>query len=99
MRLRTAPQAEADLDAIWFYIATESASAATADRFLDSITSRFLLLTRHPFVGRNREHEFGAGMRSLVVADYVIVYTVEEATVSILRIVHGSRDLQFIQWL
>jgi toxin ParE1/3/4 len=96
MRLSTAPQAEADLDAIWYYIATESASTETADRFLDSITSRFLLLSRHPYLGRSREAEFGPGIRTLQVSEYFIFYTVDEDSVSILRIVHGRRDLSFV---
>jgi toxin ParE1/3/4 len=96
MRLRIAPQAEADLDSIWYYVATESASVEIADRLVDSLTSRFLLLARHPYVGRSREHEFGPGMRSLAVSEYVIVYTVEHGAVHVLRVVHGRRDLESI---
>jgi toxin ParE1/3/4 len=96
MRLRIAPQAEADLDSIWLYVATESASVEIADRLIDSLTSRFLLLARHPYVGRSREHEFGPGMRSLAVSEYVIVYTIEAEALAILRVVHGRRDLDSI---
>jgi toxin ParE1/3/4 len=96
MRLRIAPQAEEDLDSIWFYVATESASVNAADRLVDSLTSRFLLLARHPYAGRSREHEFGPGMRSLAVSDYVIVYTLEHESVQVLRVVHGRRDLEAI---
>ena len=96
MRLRIAPQAEADLDSIWLYVATESASVEIADRLIDSLTSRFLLLARHPYVGRSREHEFGPGMRSLAVSEYVIVYTIEADALAILRVVHGRRDLDSI---
>lgn len=35
-------------------------------------------------------------MRSLAVAEYVIVYVVEESSVAILRVVHGRRDLASI---
>jgi toxin ParE1/3/4 len=96
MRLRIAPQAEADLDSIWYYVATESASVEIADRLLDSLTSRFLLLARHPYVGRTRADEFGPGLRSLAVSEYVIVYTIEAEAVAILRVVHGRRDLESI---
>jgi toxin ParE1/3/4 len=96
MRLHIAPQAEADLDSIWLYVATESASVEIADRLIDSLTSRFLLLARHPYVGRSREHEFGPGMRSLAVSEYVIVYTIEAEALAILRVVHGRRDLDSI---
>jgi toxin ParE1/3/4 len=96
MRLRLSAQAEADLDSIWYYVATESASAEVADRLLDAITSRFLLLARHPYLGRTRARDFGAGLRSFAVAEYVIVYAVEPDELSVLRVVHGHRDLESI---
>lgn len=35
-------------------------------------------------------------MCSLAVSEYVIVYTIEENSVEILRVVHGRRDLDSI---
>jgi plasmid stabilization system protein ParE len=43
--LRT-PQADSDLDSIWQYIAIQSGSYEIADRLIDSIVDRFLLLAR-----------------------------------------------------
>jgi plasmid stabilization system protein ParE len=40
------PQADSDLDDIWFYIATKSDSLDIADRLLDSIVDRFLIVAR-----------------------------------------------------
>jgi toxin ParE1/3/4 len=96
MRLRISPQAEDDLDSIWYYVATESASVNIADRLVDSLTRRFLLLSSHPYVGRSRATEFGPGMRSLAVSEYVIVYMIEQDSVQVLRVVHGRRDLESI---
>jgi toxin ParE1/3/4 len=96
MRLTLAPQAEADLDEIWYYIATESSSASTADRFLDSITSRFLLLSGYPYMGRSCAQEFGLNIRTVPISEYLIFYTLQDDAVSILRIVHGRRDLNFV---
>jgi plasmid stabilization system protein ParE len=42
------PEAEADLDGIWIYIARESSTIDIANRFVDNITDRFGLLARHP---------------------------------------------------
>lgn len=42
------PQADSDLDAIWLYIATQSGNADVADRLVDSIVQRFLLLANYP---------------------------------------------------
>lgn len=78
-------KAEADLDDIWIYVANESGSFDVATRLIDSITNQFFLLGRHPYLGRGRDDEFGAGARSLAIAEYVIVYCVENEDVLILR--------------
>src|SRR5262245_14163131 len=41
MAHRLAPEAEMDLDGIWYYVAKESDSMEIADRLIDSITARF----------------------------------------------------------
>ena len=43
-----APSADADLDDIWDFIATESGNLETADRFVESLTKRFYLLASNP---------------------------------------------------
>ena len=43
MDFRVAPQAETDLDEIWYFLATQSSSIEVADRVIDSITARFAL--------------------------------------------------------
>jgi plasmid stabilization system protein ParE len=57
MAHRIAPRAEADLDDLWYHVATESGSADVADRLIDSITARFFLLSNHPYVGRVRDED------------------------------------------
>lgn len=94
MAHRVAPQAEPDLDDIWYYVASESGSVATADRIIDAVISRFLLLSRQPYVGRRRDHDLGSDLRSFPVGEYVIIYLVDGADVFILRVVHGRRDLE-----
>jgi toxin ParE1/3/4 len=92
-KLRVAPEAAAEIDNIWSYIARESGSTDVATRVINSITHRFALLTRHPYIGRRR-NDLRPGLRSFAVANYVIIYGVEEPdTVLILHILHGSRDI------
>jgi toxin ParE1/3/4 len=93
MAHKVALQAEADLEEIWLYVARESSSTETATRLVDRITDRFLLLSSFPFAGRARDRDLGAGLRSFPVGEYVIVYLVENLEVSILRVVHGRREL------
>jgi toxin ParE1/3/4 len=93
MAHRLAPQAVEDLDSIWFYLATESANIDAANRLIDSLTRRFLLLAQHPYMGRVRDEDFGPGSRSFAVGEYVVIYRVLQPNVLILRVVHGHRDL------
>jgi toxin ParE1/3/4 len=85
------PEAAADLDEIWLYI-TEHSSVETADRFIDRLTDAFLLLAAHPYAGRTRD-ELREGYRSFPVSSYLVFYRVRGRDVWILRVLHGSRDL------
>jgi toxin ParE1/3/4 len=94
MAHRVAPQAEAELDDIWYYVAKESGSIEIADRLVDSITERFYLLACHPHIGRQRDEDLRPGLRSFPVGEYVIIYRVEEKDVLILHVFRGSRDIE-----
>ena len=89
MPYRLSSLAEQDLEEIWSYVA-EDASPATADRLIDTIFDQFDLLVEHPRMGRHRP-EFGEGVRSLVVEQYVIYYR-HDADILIARVFHGRRD-------
>jgi toxin ParE1/3/4 len=91
---RLSPEAEAELDGIWVHVARESGSIDIATRVLESLTERFWLLARYPYIGRRRDHDLRPGLRSFTADDYVIIHSiVEDDVVLILRVVHGSRDL------
>jgi len=92
MAHRVAPEAEADLDDIWCYIA-KSSSLEVADRIIEFLADRFHILANHPYIGRRRDHELRPGLRSLPVRDYIILYLIEDEDVLILRVLRGSRDI------
>ena len=94
MRFRIAPQAESDLDDIWYFLATESGSVDIADRFVDAIMARFANLANHPYIGRQRDHDLRPGVRTFPVGDYIIAYRVDGDDVLILRVLRGSRDIE-----
>ena len=94
MPYRLSPLAEQDLDEIWSYVA-EDASPTTADRLIDAIIDRFDLMAEQPRMGRARP-EFGPGVRSFAVENYVIYYR-HDGDVLIARILHGRRD-QIAAW-
>ena len=76
MAHRVAPEAEAELDNIWYYVAKESGSIEIADRLIDSITERIYLLAGHPHIGRHRDEDLRPGLRSFTVGEYIIIYGV-----------------------
>jgi toxin ParE1/3/4 len=94
MAHRLTAQAEADLDQIWSYIVEESGNIEIARRQIAAITDRFCLLANHPQLGRARDFDLGSGRRSYPVDRYVIIYRIEGADVLILRVAHGSRDIE-----
>jgi toxin ParE1/3/4 len=77
-----------------YFLATESNSVDVADRVIDSITARFELLVRQPYIGRRRDEDIRPGVRSFVVGDYVIAYRVDGDNILILRVLRGSRDIE-----
>jgi len=90
---RRAPQADADLDEIWYYVASRSGSVEMADRLIGAITDRFMLLATHPNIGRARDEDLRPGLRSFPVGEYVIIYRVCQEDVLILRVWHGRRNI------
>jgi plasmid stabilization system protein ParE len=92
--LRLAPDAEADLANIWSHVATESREVDVADRLIKASTDHFFILSRHPHVGRGRDHDLRPGLRSLLVGAYVIIHRIEVHDVLILHVFHGRRDLK-----
>lgn len=92
MAHRLSPEAEVDLDELWYYVAS-NASVEIADRLVDSLTTRFFLLGTHPLAGRRRD-DLRPGVRVFPVGEYVVMYRVEADNVLIQRGVRGSRDIE-----
>lgn len=91
---RLAPEAEAELDDLWLYIARGSGSIDIANRVVENITDHFWLLAKYPYLGRARGEDLGPGLRSFPVGDYLIIHRVDaHDVILILHVVHGSRDL------
>jgi toxin ParE1/3/4 len=87
------PRALADLAEIWAYIAEDSPDRA--DAFVDLIDSKFQALSRRPGVGRRRP-ELSSDIRSLTVGRYVVFYLPISGGIEIVRVLHGSRDIESI---
>ncbi len=88
-----APLARGDLDDIWDYIASDNASAA--NRLLDELHQTFLLLGAQPLIGQTRQ-ELRENLRSFSVGKYVIYYELVHRRIRVLRVLHGSRDVNVL---
>ncbi|MFZ0929867.1 MAG: type II toxin-antitoxin system RelE/ParE family toxin [Syntrophobacteraceae bacterium] len=84
------PRAKSDLVEIWDYIADDS--EARADAFVDMIDQKLLALASNPGMGRSR-NELAERLRSFAVGRYVIFYRPIPEGVEIVRVLHGSRDI------
>ncbi len=80
-----------DLAEIWAYIADDSPRAATA--FMTAIEGKFEPLLEFPGIGSARD-QLAPGLRALPYKHYVIYYTSTATDVTIVRVVHGARDVR-----
>jgi toxin ParE1/3/4 len=90
-RLQRTAQAETDLIQIWTYIARDNPPAA--DRLLDLIDAKSLLLARNPMLGMARD-DLAKGLRYIPVGRYLILYRIISDGIEVVRVVHGMRRLR-----
>lgn len=90
-RFQLAKLARKDLDDIWFAIAQHNVESA--DRMLDEIQKRLLLLARFNEMGVLRE-DLAAGLRGFPVDQYLIFYRLTKQGIEIVRVLPGKADLK-----
>ena len=88
MRIRFTPNASADINAVYDYIAGDNPVAA--QRVLDQIESMIDHLVEHPSLGH---HGRVSDTRELVIPNthYIVAYELSPSFVDILAIIHTSR--------
>ena len=84
--------AEEDLTEIISFIAADNPVAANT--IADKIEKDIELLSENPMIGRiPRDEDIkNLGYRYIIVQNYIVFYTIEEKTIFIHRILHGTRD-------
>jgi toxin ParE1/3/4 len=87
--------AERDLSEIWEYIAEDSETAA--DKTLRAIHAQCHVLGQYPKIGRDRS-DIVPGVRSFPVGKCLIFYRETGQGVEIIRVLHGARNLDFIDF-
>jgi toxin ParE1/3/4 len=90
MKIVKSRAATADLRAIYRYF--EAYNPYAAARIIAAVDAKFRVIAEQPRIGRERP-EFGAGVRSFVSGNHVILYAIDGAKIVILRVVDGRMDL------
>ena len=88
------PQAYADLDEIWEYIAADSLDAA--DRIREEIYEAIQSLLPFPYIGHSRPDLTSKPLRFLALREYVIAYAPDEKPLAVIAVLHGRRSPRVI---
>jgi plasmid stabilization system protein ParE len=88
------PQAHADLDEIWEYIAADSLDAA--DRVREELYEAIQSLVPFPYIGHSRPDLTAKPLRFQSVREYVIAYAPDENPLAVIAVLHGRRSPRVI---
>jgi plasmid stabilization system protein ParE len=91
-RFRLSKQAFADVQGIWEYLFHDSPEAA--DRILDEFFETFGTLAQSPGAGHVRRDLTNRDVLFWPVRSYLVVYAAKVRPLSIVRVLHGKRDLK-----
>lgn len=91
------PQAERDIEECFVYIAEDNLDIAVS--FLGAIEGSLEKLAEFPLLGKTREFQNKQlqGVRMWHVKgyeNYLIFYAATHSAIEVIRIVHGSRDIE-----
>lgn len=92
-QFRISTQAARDIENIWKYVAQNNPKAA--DKLFDTLRTTFPKLAKFPQMGKERP-ELAAYLRSFPVKSYLIFYRPMDEGIEIVRILHGSQDIEGI---
>lgn len=96
-KIELTKQADVDLRGIYEYIALNLLELETAARLLERIEKGILSLDEMPerFRVFNKEPWLDRGLRQMPVDNFIVFYVpkVEEATVTVIRVMYGGRDI------
>ncbi len=91
--LLISPEAEQDLVDIWLHIAEDQ--PVNADRFLERLQEKAQKLAEFTDMGVDRL-ELAPGIKSFPVERYVLFYRPNEHGIELVRVLHGSRDVNLL---
>lgn len=91
MKIKYSPEAEIDIDDIWFYIAVDNQEKAT--ELINTIKQTCIFLSENPKAGTRRDY-LKQGLRHFSIKNRAIYYKIKTNNIEIVRILHGSRDVK-----
>jgi len=92
-RIVRRPRARQDLIEIWRYIADDSGEAR-ADKYLRRLNDVITYVAQQPLMGRARPEIQEEGIRSFVAESHIIFYIALADGMELVRVIHGSQDLE-----
>jgi toxin ParE1/3/4 len=90
MKVLLSDKASRDLLRIYSYIAERNPTAAEA--LIRRIDQKFDQLADLPFIGRQRS-SLAPGLRSVLVGNHLIFYSVGADSITIVRVIDGRMDI------
>ena len=84
------PEAFADLDQLWEYIAERNLDAAV--RVIADIFDALRMLVASPHIGPRRPDLTSRPLRFKLVRDYLIAYAPDESPLWVVAVLHGRRN-------
>lgn len=92
-RLVISDSAQEDFEAIAEYIAEESGHRDAAEHLIEKLYFRCERLARLPGTLGTARQELDAELRSVPESGYIIFFRYQDNTLTIVNILHGSRDI------
>jgi toxin ParE1/3/4 len=98
MKVRVSGKARSDLLEAYRYLSERNAAAA--ERLVADFDAKLRQIARFPLIGRVRS-EFGPDLRSVLVRNHVVLYSVTEFEVIVVRVIDGRMDIdaELGRWL
>lgn len=84
------PEASADLDEIWEFIAADNLDAA--DRVIEEILAAIDVLVPFPDQGHRRPDLTSGPLRFTNTRDYLVAYAPDEKPLWVVAVIHGRRS-------
>lgn len=96
LQIEYLPSAETDLMDIFDYIFADSPKSA--EKMIDLFDSKIANLGYFPFAGKEVSDKLlrMKGYRLLIIDNYLVFYVIKKNIIEIRRILHGSRNYQFL---